>query len=557
MAFYTGGYATTYDLNAEDLPASLSDVARVSAAEGLRSGLTGIGWRQAQDAINKRRINPVGDDFSGLEETGNPFADNANFLQKRRTRLTKADAEQRAQGLGLTIPDGGISEPYLNSLIERTQDRFAREKVLRTAPQGFQSGTVQLLSNFAGSMADPTNIALSFVPVVSAARTEAMLAKAGGMAGRVGVRAGVGAVEGAVGQAIIEPLTALDKASNQEQYGLGDAITNIAMGAGFGTAAHVGFHAIGRTFGARDRFKGRAVEIADAVAPETSEAVVRAIVAADANGKVIDIAPILDIDPRAAAIKTLQEAGFNTEKTWYHGTPGNTEIARFDLEHVGQNTGTTERAVFFTDSPEAAAAYAYRETVTMSDAGVKTDVSHGSVVPVHLREGKVLDASGMVQKYDRETFDAVIAMARREGFDAVDFGRIVDVPGQTPYGTPESHVIAVLNPDNITSKTDFVNEAKRFDPNAAVSADMNKVRQSVEQSMLPEADRYAEQPVIEEHDLEAADIMQHADELAAQVREIEQAMGVPSSALAEADAEMARAKSYAQAVRAAAICGIS
>lgn len=147
-----------------------------------------------------------------------------------------------------------------------------------------------------------------------------------------------------------------------------------------------------------------------------------------------------------------QAQGFDTGTTYYHGTPAGNDIHGFDLGKAGQNTGTKERAVFVTDNPDVANAYAKGEQVTMDDAGHRTEETHGSVLPLLVKHGKQLDATSLVDHYDRATFESIIKMAHAEGFDSVDFGHIVDVPGASVETGPRGRVIAVLNPENIRSK---------------------------------------------------------------------------------------------------------
>jgi len=303
MAFYRGGEATTYDFGFGDVNSSRWDAFKTSVEEGVSGGLIGITNRQNEDYSAKYGVPPP---MPGMFPTP---ADQVQYQLDNYTPpkiLTKEEAEQKATAAGVKIiaPEKGISKDYLDLLISRKQEQNARDLAVTRTPGGVVSGTVNLLGSLAGSLADPTNVALAFVPVVGEARYAAMLERAGASAiARTGVRAGVGAVEGAAGMAMLEPFVALDKISNQEDYGIGTAAADIGFGAVFGAAMHTGIHAIGRASEMlKERFGGEkspAIEAADRVSPDINEAAVRAKIAADAVGADINVDPIVKLDPRA------------------------------------------------------------------------------------------------------------------------------------------------------------------------------------------------------------------------------------------------------------------
>lgn len=156
--------------------------------------------------------------------------------------LDQSTASSRAKDAGLEgqleIPETGIRERSLNLLIENRKEVNRRNAIISRSPGGITMGAAGLATQLGVSLLDPTNVAMSFVPVVGEARYAQMLARAGSTLGRVGVRAGVGAAEGVVGQAILEPLTYATDKRYQEEYGLNDALTNIAFGGLFGAAVH-------------------------------------------------------------------------------------------------------------------------------------------------------------------------------------------------------------------------------------------------------------------------------------------------------------------------------
>lgn len=177
------------------------------------------------EAENGRRISRWG----GRYEPDSPLLDRDSAAGRVK------DAGLEGQ---LDIPETGIRERSLDLLIENKKEVNRRNAIIGRSPGGFALGTAGLATQLGVSLLDPTNIAMSFVPVVGEARYAAMLARAGSALGRTGVRAGVGAAEGMVGQALLEPLTYATDRRYQEEYGLNDALANIAFGGLFGAAVH-------------------------------------------------------------------------------------------------------------------------------------------------------------------------------------------------------------------------------------------------------------------------------------------------------------------------------
>lgn len=158
-------------------------------------------------------------------------------------KLSQADAQQRVKDAGLEgkIPldkyPNGIRQETLNSLIQLNTDAQKRQ----TINSEYNGWTPQLAGMLAGSIVDPSNVALSFIPVVGEARYASLLSKAGtNIFARAGVRAGVGAVEGLTGAALAEPTIYLGQQRWRNDYDAYDSMLNIAGGAVFGGLLHAG-----------------------------------------------------------------------------------------------------------------------------------------------------------------------------------------------------------------------------------------------------------------------------------------------------------------------------
>ena len=126
----------------------------------------------------------------------------------------------------------------------------------------------------------------------------------------------MGAVEGAVGAAALEPLNyALDRAS-QNDWTMGNAAMNIALGGAMGGVLHPAIGAFGREerlLRARDRVQG----IIDGLAPETRETAMRGALAQIVEGRRVNVADAID------AAEAMRAAG--ELRTWAEQTRRLTE----------------------------------------------------------------------------------------------------------------------------------------------------------------------------------------------------------------------------------------
>ncbi|WP_298069399.1 hypothetical protein, partial [uncultured Mailhella sp.] len=171
------------------------------------------------------------DDLPALEVQGELS------LEEQRERIRGAGLE------GVLEPQAGYNRAALELDIERSRAIQERAGILAGAPAWMAPfGTAVRMG---ASMADPIELAVSFIPVIGQQRYLRMLGQMGGAWGRAAVRAGVGAVEGAVGAALLEPLIFADRSRTVPGYGALDAVENIIFGAGTGALAHAGLGALG------------------------------------------------------------------------------------------------------------------------------------------------------------------------------------------------------------------------------------------------------------------------------------------------------------------------
>jgi hypothetical protein len=267
--------------------ASTGQVVRAVFDEISMSGLTGATYRAAQleDADQAETgFSWFGRAATQLSPFGRTAPENLSPL------LSPEQGRQKLRDAGLaeslSIPEGGIRSAALDILIGRKRAEQRRQSILARPGASWPAA---LAGGLLGSLVDPTNIVLAFVPVVGEARYAQMIARAGGVVGRTGVRVGVGAVEGLVG---LTPGEIANYAANMQQqadYDRYDFMLAIAGGAVFGSALHAGA-------GLFPEALGRYRPSRAAPAPPPSPL---APVAVDAAGAPVRTAPV--VDPVAAA----------------------------------------------------------------------------------------------------------------------------------------------------------------------------------------------------------------------------------------------------------------
>ena len=237
-----------------------------------------------------------------------PMSDGASFEPTQPASappILEPDEANRLYGISgqlkWTTP---IAEDVASSLYEEKRQQLIRQDIISRGPGGLLAGAAARSAvSMAVGLLDPLNLGASFVPVVGPARYAKMLAGASGLGERTAIRAGVGAAEGAVGTALLQPLEAAHQSALQNDYTMGDALTNIAFGGFFGGGLHVLGGAMGDALHSSNPVTARM----EAAGPETREGVLQAGTAQLAQGDPINVAPIVD----------LAEATAEKERAWY------------------------------------------------------------------------------------------------------------------------------------------------------------------------------------------------------------------------------------------------
>lgn len=180
--------------------------------------------------------------------------------------------------LGLTFtPDMGTAQAQL--LVNHKTDELNRQYILDHSPDTFMAKSARTLTDFAVSATDPVNVAAAFVPGIGETRAGMVAARFG----RTAARVAEGASAGATGMAALQPADALEAKAYQDHYGPMDAFMNVAFGTVLGGGLHAG--------------AGWLSDVLGRAAPETIEGGLRASVAQAAEGRPVDVSPIMATDP--------------------------------------------------------------------------------------------------------------------------------------------------------------------------------------------------------------------------------------------------------------------
>jgi hypothetical protein len=261
-------------LGLEIMPATFGEGFGAAFEETLTRNPTASAFRATERA--RYRNGAYVDEFGNEQTTGRVPS---NILSSE-----EASAKYGLQGrLKFDAP---TPEPVAENLYRLKVRELELQDTKRRANAGI--GTA-LTAGVLGSLMDPLNVALAFVPVVGPARQAAMAARMG----VGGARVATGAIEGAVGAALIEPLVLGVATEEQADYTAVDSLANIVFGSAIGGGLHFSAGYIG------DRFKARAESAAlpkliDSLPQQDQAALLRTAVAQIVEGRPVDATPVLD-----------------------------------------------------------------------------------------------------------------------------------------------------------------------------------------------------------------------------------------------------------------------
>ena len=294
----------------EELPAPTGDVFAASRAEDILRNPS-----SSADRLNEMRgggvigtVNELPPQLYEMERER--YADDPAALDRfeeiygappEPAMLSAEEARARIGALDLEIPDEGISEQYLELLIEARREEVQRHSRLARGSIGTLGELALIGQSIAVSALDPLNVAASFIPVVREARFARWVTRFG--AGRA--RVARGAIEGTVGAAVVEPLVLAAARAEQSDYNLVDSVLNITFGTVLGGGLHLGAgaaaDAVRRARGlptlservARNQILDDIQQRIDDLPFRVREDAQRVAVAQLAGGQTVEVTPIL------------------------------------------------------------------------------------------------------------------------------------------------------------------------------------------------------------------------------------------------------------------------
>lgn len=219
--------------------------------------------------------------------------------------LSPEEANKEFKLPGMVPFSAPVSRETAQEIYDAHQRRLARQNAIERRAGGIGTGmAARFGTELLVGLLDPLNVASAFIPVVPEAKIAAALAGASGAFGRAGVRAGVGATEGAAGALALEPVNyALDRA-NQNDWTMGNAAMNIALGAAMGGV----LHPLAGRFGAEERAlraRDSVQSVIERMPPEVREMSMRGSLADVVEGRAVNVAPSMDAARLAAAAEDV------------------------------------------------------------------------------------------------------------------------------------------------------------------------------------------------------------------------------------------------------------
>lgn len=157
-------------------------------------------------------------------------------VDKNSAIVSKSDADARLKEYGvksINVPDSGVTQSFLDHVIDDRKQSLAKQQIAASAPSGWVATPLNFAANLAGSMADPGNVALAFVPFAGEAKAATML-------GRLGERLVTGARLGAAQAVATVPLTTQAAAAEGDDFTYGNALESTFFNTLAGGLMHAG-----------------------------------------------------------------------------------------------------------------------------------------------------------------------------------------------------------------------------------------------------------------------------------------------------------------------------
>lgn len=364
------------------------------------------------------------------------------------------------------------------------QDQMRRQSIVDRSGLG----TIGRLSaSLIGGAADPVNIAFAVAP-------ETLLARVGGL-GRgaalsLGERVAFGAASGSLGNAVLTPAQAYFAGQEGRQYGIGEALADITLGAAIGGAFPVLGAGLSRAnkwyLADADRIVSAIENAAPAkvmtASPDTQLEALATVLQQKMQGMPADVSPVLNTVETAAHARRMEFAEWfdgskvvdknGAPQRVFHGTMR--AFDEFDTGRLGDATGgkSSQEAFFFTNVPGLASGYATPRNWEQAAArpGLLNRVTGGRLGGVDYPSGPNVRPSYLSMKNPKivdgtnDTLlfpSAEIRKARAEGYDGVIL--------RDTSGSPRSLRAPNGEPPTVYVPFDTKQIRSTFDPGAQIA----------------------------------------------------------------------------------------
>ncbi len=289
-----------------------------------RASAFGVGQADAEDVVQEAllAIHLKRGTWDPGQPVGPWVAAIARNTEAYPITLTPEEATARYGVQGRLTFTEPVSVTTARDLHDFHTNSAIREDTIARRQGGVSTGMAARFGvGLAASILDPLNVASAFIPFFGEARIAAALGGtvARGVGGRMIVRAAEGAGQGLAGAAALEPLNLWLSRQDQDDYGMGDVLVNLAFGTALGGVAHTGLGLV------RDARQPRPLW-----SPEQNEAALRQATAATAEGNPVAAAAAMEFTAARAA---------RTELTDWYAT-----VTRADAEARAAETTATTRA---------------------------------------------------------------------------------------------------------------------------------------------------------------------------------------------------------------------
>lgn len=288
-----------------DAPNSLGEVFKAAAEDGIVRAPT----RSMIDASMRWEVN------------GQPVFP----LMAQSEQMSSEQANAEFGIPGKLKFDAPIRRMAAERIAQLKRDELERQQVMQYGPGGIGQFATQLAGGAAGGLADPINLAATFLPLGIFARAGAVVE--GLTASRLAATVAEQALQGAAGAALLEPMVYFPAIQEHADYSFADSALNILMGGGLGAVGGAIGYGIGKML-PRERFD---------LTPDTKASVLLHAVSSIENGEAPRFtAQLLDLDRekiRADIItgKNMTAAEFESWKlSLGHSLESTIGLDRFD-----------------------------------------------------------------------------------------------------------------------------------------------------------------------------------------------------------------------------------